>query len=219
MLTLTRVLVLAFVVGLTGAMMPGSMLALVVAETRRHGVWAGPLVVIGHMFLEIVVIVALLAGLGRFLAQPLFHLIISVPGGILLVVMAIGLLRSGTEQGLTEPASSVGRAGKATPILGGILTSIANPYFTIWWATVGLAMITDAVAVLPNRWLAAGAFFTGHILSDAAWYTLVSFSLAAGRRRVIPPRAYTVTIRLAAIMVKLLGIYYVYSGVRRFLGV
>ncbi|MBN1671790.1 MAG: LysE family transporter [Kiritimatiellae bacterium] len=215
--TIVRVFAFAFVVGLTGAMMPGSMLALVIAETRKHGVWAGPLTVLGHMVLEIATVLLLLLGIGRFLQAPAFRLSVSVAGGAVLVWMGIGMLRSHARLDLDSTAGASVRARRATPIVGGVITSLSNPYFTIWWATIGLAMITEATARIETRWLAAAVFFAGHILSDLIWYTLVSFSLSAGKR-FIPDSVYRGLIRVAAAAVIALGVYYGYQGVTLALG-
>ena len=57
----------SFVVGLSGALVPGSMLAVTVAAAARLGFWAGPAVVAGHGVLEIAA-VALIARCGTLLA-------------------------------------------------------------------------------------------------------------------------------------------------------
>ena len=60
-------------------------------------------------------------------------------------------------------------------VLTGILLSIANPYWFIWWATIGMGYIMYSVKFgLPG----IISFFAGHILADLAWYYLVSFSVA-----------------------------------------
>ena len=63
-------------------------------------------------------------------------------------------------------------------VLAGILLSLANPYWFIWWATIGIGYI-----LFSFQYGIAGiiAFYSGHILADLAWYSMISFGIAKGR--------------------------------------
>jgi len=82
----------AFIVALSGALMPGPLLAVTVSEAARRGARAGPLIVFGHGLLEIVLIALVIAGLGKFITQPLFKAIASLAGGVMLIVMGSMML-------------------------------------------------------------------------------------------------------------------------------
>jgi threonine/homoserine/homoserine lactone efflux protein len=63
-------------------------------------------------------------------------------------------------------------------VWSGIFLSLANPYWLIWWLTIGLGYVIFAAKFgLVGVFL----FFAGHILADLAWYTLVSAAVAYGR--------------------------------------
>jgi len=51
---------------------------------------------------------------------------------------------------------------------------VANPYWIIWWATIGLGYIL--YSWLFGFWDIA-SFFSGCILSDMAWYSLVAAAI------------------------------------------
>ena len=69
--------------------------------------------------------------------------------------------------------------GFAGTAVAGMAASISNPYWIIWWATVGAAY----VATSAGYGVAGPAtFFVGHIAADLAWYSLVSFAIATGTR-------------------------------------
>jgi threonine/homoserine/homoserine lactone efflux protein len=61
---LIGLLTTAFVIGLSGAMGPGSLLVVVVTETFRRGFWAGPAAIAGHAAVEVAMIFLLNLGLG-----------------------------------------------------------------------------------------------------------------------------------------------------------
>ena len=52
----------SFLVGFSGAMMPGPLLTVGIAETPRSGWRTGPIISIGHAIAEVVVVVLLSAG-------------------------------------------------------------------------------------------------------------------------------------------------------------
>ena len=69
-------------------------------------------------------------------------------------------------QGAPDPAGhhdGMAHGGIREPIVGGIVVSLSNPYWIIWWATVGATFMTQS---LELGLLGIGAFYVGHILSD-----------------------------------------------------
>ncbi|MGD0114634.1 MAG: LysE family transporter [Dehalococcoidia bacterium] len=107
--------------------------------------------------------------------------------------------------------SSGGQAGAATSILvpAGALVSAANPYWIIWWATIGMAYIDKA---LVHGAAGVGSFFTAHILSDFAWLSLVAFAMVTGRRLMSTPVYRGILMVCGAFLVGL-GAWFIYSGV------
>jgi len=65
------------------------------------------------------------------------------------------------------------------PVLAGILTSISNPFWMLWWATIGLGYITLS---LRSGYIGLTSFFTGHILADLVWYSLIAAAVAGGKK-------------------------------------
>ena len=64
------------------------------------------------------------------------------------------------------------------PVWAGVLMSAANPYFLIWWLTIGLGYILFSA---KYGMVGVVLFYLGHILADFAWYSLVSAAVAQGR--------------------------------------
>jgi len=254
MLALLAIFGTSFVVGLSGALMPGPLFTLTVRETLRRGFWAGPVVSAGHALIELALVIGLAVGLERFLQdEGPATAAVALAGGAFLLWMGYGMLRSAPRQSLSlgrdslapameahesqpagnpQPTSSA-RPGygarvlaaavgndqaQASPEVGamaavlipaGVLVSVSNPYWVIWWASVGTAYMSES---LEQGAVGVGSFFTGHILSDFAWLTLVAFVLASGRR-IMSRGVYRGILAACGFFLLVLGAYFIYSGI------
>jgi threonine/homoserine/homoserine lactone efflux protein len=167
---------IGFVVALSGALIPGPMLAFVVAKSASFGERAGFFAAVGHALVEVAILALIAAGLGFVLASAGFQIFVGVLGGILLVMfgaMAFSKLRA--------KAPKLDSAGlKYHPIVGGILFStVLNPSVFVWWATVGFAMLMEAVLVASLA--GAALWLVGHFAADIFWFSSVSYLVASGR--------------------------------------
>ncbi len=201
----------SFVLGLSGACMPGPLLTVTIAETLRRGPWAGPMLVLGHGLLEAAVVILVLFGLGEWINQPSVFATLALFGGLLLLWMGLGMLRD--LSGLTLELART-RQSSMHPVAAGALVSLANPYFILWWATVGLGYMVVAheagtVGVL--------VFYLFHILSDLVWYAFVSGSIALGRN-VISDRSYRWLVGSCALFLVAFGSYFGWRGLSIFAG-
>jgi threonine/homoserine/homoserine lactone efflux protein len=199
-----------WLIGFTGAMMPGPVTTLIVTETAKRGFIAGPLITIGHALLELAMVVALFFGLGDLLKQNLVAGAIGLLGGLFLLWMGFDIVRSAWQGRVSFSVAQ--RSGNAqvsgNPIIGGILTSIANPYWILWWATVGAAYL-----ITFRAFGIAGivAFYVGHSLADWVWNNVVAFVVATGRR-VMTDQIYRGILVVCGAFLIALSFYFVSSG-------
>ncbi len=178
----------AFVVGLSGAMAPGPLLTYNIQLSYKKGFWTGPRIVLGHAILEATLVLLLILGLGTFITLPITKVVIGSLGGLMLGWMGYELIWKESRKGiagLTETAASLETAPSTAgatafnPVLAGILVSLSNPYWSLWWAVAGLAMVTQA---FTRGWAGVAVFYLGHICSDLFWYSLVSAAIVKGKR-------------------------------------
>ncbi len=199
-----------WIVGFSGAMMPGPVTTLIVTETARRGWIAGPLITVGHVLLELAMVIALVFGLGDVLKQNAVAGIIGLLGGAFLLWMGAGIVRDAWRGRVSFNLSRSAAAGGPTgnPILAGILTSVANPYWLLWWATVGAASL-----ITFRAFGVAGiiAFYIGHTLADWVWNNLVAFVVASGRR-VLNDRIYRGILIFCGAFLIALSLYFLRSG-------
>ena len=188
--TPAAIFVSSFIIGLSGALMPGPLLAVAVRDSARRGFTAAPLLVLGHGILEAALVALILLGLAEWLKGEAATAVISLAGGAVLLWMAVRMVRevrtlsapgaaAAVGNGIAGAGAAAGGAGRS--ILDGIVVSLSNPYWSIWWATIGLGYL-----VVSRSLGAAGiaAFFAGHILSDFAWYVFVGVAVSMGRGRL-----------------------------------
>ncbi len=207
--TIPLVFFTSFGVGFSGAVSPGPLLAYNIREAMGRGFIAGPLIVVGHAILELAVVIGLAMGVSRFLEDSPALAAIGFLGGLFLLWMGWGMVRSPARYLPLEGTPSSTARGPGQPILGGVLVSLSNPFWSIWWLTVGLGYL-----VWSRDLGVAGvaSFYTGHIMSDLVWYSLVSFAVASGRR-FISPRVYTGLMIVCGLFLLALGGYFISSGV------
>jgi len=215
------VLTLSFVIALSGAVMPGPLFTYTVAKTMqagRRGFLIGLWVTLGHAALEALLIVGLLAGLSELLHNRAVIRVVGGLGSALLLYMGVGLLRDAVRRRVPELAAA-GAAAAGTglqrlpPVVGGVLVSMSNPYWWIWWATVGSAFIVQ-YRLGWGTWPLLAAFFLGHEAGDLAWYLTVSCLLHWGRRR-ISPRLYLGILAACGVFVIAFAVYLAISIARR----
>lgn len=201
----------AFIVGFSGAMMPGPLLTVTISESVKRGFIIGPLIILGHAMLEITLILLLLLGLDKFLNNVIVTGSIGIIGGVFLVWMGYGMLRE-VYQGkiLLDNTMEEKTSSKFGPIKAGIFISLANPYWTLWWATVGLSFIVQSLKV---GYIGVGTFFSGHILADLSWYCVIALAVSKGKK-LMSQRVYGRIISLCGLFLIGLGIYFLYSGVK-----
>ena len=212
---MTRRLIAIFttslIVGFSGALMPGPLLTVVISGSARRGFWEGPTLVLGHAVAEVLIVAALAAGLSRLLKRNLVAGLIGLMGGAFLLWMGFDIARSawwGTVS--LEQATSAGAGLQLGPIITGIVVSISNPYWVLWWATVGASYVALSLGQGP---LGLGSFYFGHILSDLSWYSLVAFLIARGKTLLSQP-VYRLILLVCGIFLIALSVYFIYSGVK-----
>ena len=211
MLTLWGIFITSFIVGLSGALMPGPMLTVTISQSAVRGWIVGPLVVLGHGILELALVVAIAYGLGQFLAKGPVIGTIGIVGGAVLLWMGWSMVRDARKVSLVID----GKRGAASlhPVWAGILSSLSNPYWTVWWATIGLGYIAFSMKYgMPG----ISFFYTGHILADLVWYVLIAALVHFGKRWT-NDRVFQTLIALCGIFLIGFAAFFGYSGIKHLL--
>lgn len=212
LIALITIFCTSFVIALSGALMPGPLLTVTVSESSSRGMSTGPLMIFGHGLLELALVVALISGLAPILARDDVFILISLTGGAVLLWMGVSMLRSLPELSLDCQTTNM---KSRNLVVMGIVLSAVNPYWLIWWASIGLGYIMHS---LKFGMMGVTAFFLGHILADLAWYALISFGISKGQH-LFSNTFYRKLIGGCALFLIFFSCWFFYSGVQKTLEV
>jgi threonine/homoserine/homoserine lactone efflux protein len=163
--TMLEFLVLTVGISLSGVMAPGPITAATLATgaQRRH---AGTLVALGHALVEVPFIALLGIGVTGLLDSSAVRMGIGIAGGVALLLMGTQLLLSLRKAG-NDCEASIQRH----PFMIGVVLTAANPYFLLWWVTVGLTLVTQAMTF---GIVVLALFVLVHWLCDLGWLEVLS---------------------------------------------
>jgi threonine/homoserine/homoserine lactone efflux protein len=199
----------AYGIAFSGAVMPGPLLSAAIRETPRRGFITGPLLIAGHALLDGLLLVGLFFGLAPFLRKDAVFAVIALAGAAIMIWMAVGMFRSLPNLTLSWEKEATGRR-KSLPLTG-IVMSLANPYWAVWWATIGLAYVVQSKTFgIPGVTL----FFLGHILGDLTWYSFITGAVSQGKR-LLTDRRYRILVGVCALFLSGFAGFFLYSGITR----
>lgn len=183
-------------------MQPGPVTATAIAMGARNR-WAGTLIAIGHGIIEFPLIVVIILGLGKYFELQKVQIVIGLAGGVFLLLMAIQGLLS-----LKMKVENKSRGFTNKPVLAGIILSASNPYFLLWWATVGLALATQA-----KEWgiWAFALFALAHWSVDLIWLQILSWASFKGSV-LLGPRGMRIVLMICSAALFVFGLFFVYNA-------
>ncbi len=204
--SLVGIFLSSFAIAFSGAIVPGPVLTVTVSETAKRGFFAGPLIVCGHGILEALLIVLVVMGLSDIMKNEVFLGSVGIFGGAFLLWLSLHMFWS---LGEIKGEFTGGTTTWGGPVVAGILTSVANPYWIIWWITVGLSYV---VISMKFGLLGLTVFFVGHILADLMWYSFISFLVSRGKR-YLSAGIYKIITGVCALLLVFFGVYFGIWGI------
>ncbi len=210
-MALATIFATALGVAFSGAMMPGPLLTVTITESAKRGQRAAFLLIVGHALLELPMVVGLAYGLSQILSNGVVIRLIGLLGGAFLLWMGYSTVSSALKGKVKLDLESKVENLRFGPIFEGVATSLSNPYWTLWWATIGVTFVLKS---LDYRLPGLLSFYTGHILGDFVWYGIVALTVVTGRR-FLSNKVYQGVLATCGLFLLLLGVSFV-AGVSLF---
>ncbi|HIE31623.1 MAG TPA: LysE family translocator [Methanosarcinales archaeon] len=192
-----ELLAIGFAIGLTGAVVPGPMLFATIEASLRKGWIAGLMIVLGHVVVEILICTMIF--LGFSIANDIVFNVVSLVGGGALIIFGMMTIHSSRNATFDVKGGIAG-----SPVVAGTLTSVSNPYFLIWWLTIGNSMVMDGLKI---GFIAAALFITGHWIADMVWYVSVS-TISSSGGKLMSDLTYRAFLSGCGVFLVCFGIYY-----------
>jgi len=161
-------------ISVSGVMSPGPLFAANVAYGLKGGARAGLKMAYGHTIVELPLVILLGVGALSLESVPQFRETVALAGAISLFVFAGIQIKSV----LKKPSSIF--EGRHGPFIAGIMLSALNPFFLIWWFTIGFKLISDSLVLASFAGI--GIMFAFHIWMDYAWLCTVGFLSSKGKK-------------------------------------
>ena len=160
----------------SGALTPGPLFLASTLRATRSGWFAGIECAFGQTLVELPLVIGLSLGLSSYLLGSVR--VIGVLGGATLVAFgAIQIVQARNPVSLGERL--VSRWDQRSGVIVGLVFTGINPFFLIWWATIGSLLI--AQALLLGAFLGVFIMFAAHIWMDYAWLGGTASLTARGR--------------------------------------
>lgn len=156
------------IISLSGALSPGPLLFTNLSNAPRWG-WKGGLwLSLGHSFVEFPVILLIAFGLSFLFFIPGFHVGLAIIGGSVLILIGLLQIREAMKTSANVQEINLAKDTPTRhPLLIGFLFSAFNPFFIVWWFTVGAKIVFDALL-----YAALGGviiMFLSHVWIDYVW--------------------------------------------------
>jgi threonine/homoserine/homoserine lactone efflux protein len=204
----------------SGVLSPGPLFFANLIYGSRQGFRGGVKMASGHTIVELPIILMLSFGLFHFSMTSVAHNTtlksIGLLGGITIVVFSMLQIHGVVirEKNNTIPGNHIDRDKYSLsnkPILGGIIFSLLNPFFLVWWFTVGLKIISDSISLFGIV-LGSLAVFIFHIWMDYVWLGGTSFLVQKGIS-ILDVRFYNIFLLGLSILLVIFGLYWIVLNV------
>jgi len=167
------VILSVIVISLSGALSPGPLTTTAMLEGLWGGRKNGFIMAIGHTLVELPYVIGLailVDTIKSILETQIIKIAMISISSIFIFYFAYLSIRDGLKKTAPTQTDSQNLVFKS-PLVAGIILTGLNPYFLLWWVTVGLPILT---ITLSYGLLGIALVYLAHVWLDYVWLTLIA---------------------------------------------
>ncbi|MGZ5511383.1 MAG: LysE family translocator [Nitrososphaeraceae archaeon] len=202
-------------VSTSGVLSPGPLFFINILYGSKYGSFVGLKIASGHAIVEFPLIIALSYGLYSFsytlhVSDVIFKVIGLIGGIFLLLFSILQIISILKDKSTNSQAFTNLKFNIKNPILAGFIFTILNPFFLLWWLTIGSKLISDSVI---NFGIVEGILliFFSHIWMDYFWLWFTSFMINKGKS-IIKEKVYRIFVFAISVILGIYGSYLLFMS-------
>ena len=193
-------------ISVSGVLSPGPLFFANLIYGSKEGFYSGVKIASGHAIVELPLVILLGLGIFGFSSFTITNesiRIIGLIGGIAIIFFSISQINNTIKRRRIDVGSTNSNnngsdnylfkiSNKAKrlegPLILGLTFTALNPFFIVWWLTVGLKLISDSVYLFG---IVEGILilFSLHIWMDYTWLAVTAYLVSKGRS-ILKERLY-----------------------------
>ena len=215
----------------SGVLSPGPLFLANLIYGSKQGYHAGFKIAYGHTIVELPLLILLASGifgLSVFTPGNGTIRIVGLIGGIAIILFSVAQIGSSLKKSRAAGditnnnfqingrtihffSKKINERLVRGPLIVGIVFSALNPFFLIWWLTIGLKLISDSVYLFG---VVEGVFilFSFHIWMDYAWLVITAYLISKGQS-ILKLRYYYLSIICISIVLISYGCYLIVTNI------
>lgn len=188
------------VISASGAFSPGPLTFAVINESFKKDWKIGLNASIGHALIEFPIILLISLGVLTIFENTFLKIFVGICGGIVLIIF--GFMQLLEVKKINK--ENIKKSGKSGLLIGLIMSGL-NPYFIIWWLTVGAKLIYDALNLLSMNGIIV--LYFSHIWMDFLWLIIISYAAFKGKE-FISTNFYKIIFIILSILLIYFGVLF-----------
>jgi threonine/homoserine/homoserine lactone efflux protein len=192
----------------SGALAPGPLFFVTLSEGVKSGTKSGLIFSVAHTLVEFILVMLLALGLLSVASEPVVRLAVGVAGGVALLVFGVVQIR-GSFSSKTGEEQSGRKANRSLLFIGLAFTGL-NPYFIIWWLTIGANLILLALEF--GGLFGVVFMYVCHVWVDYVWLTLLA-NLAKRSTKILRLKWYRVLMAVFGVVLIYFGFSFLVDSV------
>jgi len=193
----------------SGALAPGPLFFATISKGAKSGAKSGLIFSAAHTVIEFTLVMLLAGGLLTVASEPAVRFAFGVAGGIVLLVFGAVQIRDSLKPRFGE-AESKEVATRNLLLIGLVFTGL-NPFFIVWWLTVGANLI---LLSLEFASLSGVVFmYVCHVWVDYVWLISIAHFAKMGTN-FLGFKYYRVIVAVFGLMLIYFGVTFLINSSR-----